>query len=115
MPPQSPSRSPFSRRIRPGVMNCRECTRLTDSPSARSAYFSRGARRESEKPRGEKGQGGVEGRMHKVSRVQVNVLTVSRANRSFHFVSDVRARLRFPAISNYRGNAHSARSLARLA
>lgn len=53
---------------------------MTDSPSARSAYFSRGARRELEI-----GGKGTERRQHKVSRVQVNVLTVSRANRSFHF------------------------------
>lgn len=79
------------------------------------ARIPRAGREESEKRRGEKGPRGVEGRAHKVSRVQVNVLTVSRANRSFHFVSDVRARLRFPAISNYRGRAHSARSLASLA
>lgn len=53
---------------------------MTDSPSARRAYFSRGARRAPEI--GGKGTGRRE---RKVSLVQVNVLTVSRANRSFHF------------------------------
>lgn len=83
----------------PGVMNCRECTRVTDS---RDTYSSCDTVGWGEKPR-EKGERGNT-KFSSLSRVQVDVLTASLANRSFHFGLMYGLDCASQRVSNYRGN-----------